>query len=157
MAAMGADLYDRDFYSWTQNQAEALRRAATDRVNLPLDWTNLAEEIDSLGRSQLSALHNELALVIEHLLKLEYSPAIEPRNNWLLAVGRHQQTALDLWTDNPGLRQRVDLGKAFRIGRRNAVDSLRLMDRLDPSAVPLVSPYALADLLERDWAAGVAG
>ena len=44
-------LYERDFFLWTQQQAEALRKAAREGSNLPLDWENLAEETESLGRS----------------------------------------------------------------------------------------------------------
>ena len=44
-----AKLYDRDFFLWTQEQSGALRQAKDS--NLPLDWENLAEEIESLGKS----------------------------------------------------------------------------------------------------------
>jgi hypothetical protein len=44
-----ADLYEEDFVRWTEQQAAALRAAARAGTNLPLDWENLAEEIDSLG------------------------------------------------------------------------------------------------------------
>ena len=49
-----SELYDRDFFLWTQEQAAALR--AVRKSNLPLDWDNLAEEIESLGRSQRTEL-----------------------------------------------------------------------------------------------------
>jgi len=45
-----SELYDRDFVLWSKEQAAALRRAKAS--NLPLDWENLAEEIESLGKSQ---------------------------------------------------------------------------------------------------------
>ena len=44
-------LYEEDFVAWTEQQAEALRSAARGSTNQPLDWENLAEEIESLGRS----------------------------------------------------------------------------------------------------------
>jgi len=43
--------YDDDFYLWTQEQAAALREADAARLNAPLDWENLAEEIESLERN----------------------------------------------------------------------------------------------------------
>ena len=42
-------LYDEDFFAWSQQQAEALRAAARGGWNQPLDWHNLAEEIEDLG------------------------------------------------------------------------------------------------------------
>ena len=44
-------LYDEDFVAWTQQQAKALRAAAGSRTNQPLDWENLAEEVEDLGKS----------------------------------------------------------------------------------------------------------
>jgi hypothetical protein len=66
---------------WAEAQAEGLRRAAEAGSNLPLDWYNLAEEIESLGRSQRRELRSRLATIIEHLLKLQFSPAMEPRDD----------------------------------------------------------------------------
>jgi hypothetical protein len=70
-----AQLYDKDFVRWTEEQAKALRDAAGLATNLPLDWENLAEEIDSLGRSQSRELASRIAVIIEHLIKLEISGA----------------------------------------------------------------------------------
>jgi hypothetical protein len=72
--------YDTDTVLWSERQADLLRRlAAGERVNDQVDWDNVAEEIDSLGRSQRVALASHLRVVLEHLMKLEASPAIEPR------------------------------------------------------------------------------
>ena len=105
--ATAAQLYDEDFFRWTQEQSKLLREAAERRVNLPLDWENLAEEIESLGKSQRAELRNRLATVIEHLLKLEHSIASEPRNGWLETVERTRGEAKLLLEDNPSLRREV--------------------------------------------------
>ena len=63
-------LYERDFCHWTAEQAAALRAAAARRLDLALDFENLAEEIESLGRSDRRALVSHIKRVIEHLLKL---------------------------------------------------------------------------------------
>jgi predicted YcjX-like family ATPase len=63
------NLYDEDFVRWTEEQAAALRQAK--RSNLPLDWENLAEEIESLGRSDRRELRLQITRILRHLLKLE--------------------------------------------------------------------------------------
>jgi len=73
-------LYDQDFVRWTEQQAGALRQAKGS--NLPLDWENLAEEIESLGRSDRRELRSQITRILRHLLKLEASPAAEPRAGW---------------------------------------------------------------------------
>jgi hypothetical protein len=73
--------YDLDFYAWSLRQGSLLRRlAAGERVNdADLDWPNIAEEIETLGRSERGAVRNCVVTIIEHLLKLQASPASEPR------------------------------------------------------------------------------
>ena len=61
MSRLG-DLYDRDFMLWTQEQSAALRRAKG--ANLPLDWDNLAEEIESLGISQRHGLRSQVTRIL---------------------------------------------------------------------------------------------
>ncbi|MGE0257387.1 MAG: DUF29 domain-containing protein, partial [Alphaproteobacteria bacterium] len=75
------ELYDLDFLRWTEQQATALRRAAQDS-NLPLDWENLAEEIESLGKSLRRELTSQIRRILRHLYKLEASPASDPRAGW---------------------------------------------------------------------------
>ena len=52
-------------------------------TNLLLDWENLAEEIDDLGPSIRHQLRSRISTIIEHLLKLEHSPASRPRRGWM--------------------------------------------------------------------------
>ena len=81
-----SDLYEDDFYAWTQLQAKELRRFARSRPNLPIDLAHLAEEIADLGTSRRDALRSWAANIIEHLLLLEHSPAREPRGGWIAEV-----------------------------------------------------------------------
>ena len=76
MAKLG-ELYEQDFVLWTKQQAAGLRRAKGS--NLLLDWENLAEEIESLGRSDRRELRSQITRVLRHLLKLEVSPSTENR------------------------------------------------------------------------------
>jgi Domain of unknown function DUF29 len=86
MAKAGA-LYEQDFFLWTKEQAAALRLAKNS--NLPLDWENLAEEIESLGKSDRRELRSQIRRILRHLLKLEATPSVEPRAGW-------RSTVLDL-------------------------------------------------------------
>jgi Domain of unknown function DUF29 len=107
MPGSAGDLYEQDFVRWTEQQSSALREAAAVGTNLPLDWENLAEEIGSLGRSQRHELRSRIAVVIEHLLKLEHSPAVDPRRGWIDTIGRERFNIEDLLQDSPSLRSQV--------------------------------------------------
>jgi hypothetical protein len=79
-------LYDADFVAWSKEQAEALRSAASAGSNLDLDWENLAEEVEGLGIPERRALHSQVQRAMRHLLKLQFSPATDPRRGWAETV-----------------------------------------------------------------------
>jgi hypothetical protein len=102
-----ARLYEEDFVRWTEQQSRSLREAGQLGTNLPLDWENLAEEIESLGRSQRHELRSRLAVILEHLIKLEHSPAVDPRAGWVDTIGRERLNIEDLLEGSPSLRREL--------------------------------------------------
>ena len=99
--------YEQDYYLWSQEQANALRAAARAGANLPVDWENVAEEIESLGRSDRREIASRIGTIIEHLLKLQSSPAVEPRAGWESTIARERQVISDLLDESPSLRRDV--------------------------------------------------
>ena len=78
--------YDDDFYAWTQYQAEVLRTMR--RTDNRLDRDHLAEEIEELGKSERSTVFSQITRILEHFLKLAYSPAEQPRYGWIASNHR---------------------------------------------------------------------
>jgi hypothetical protein len=103
-----SDLYDTDFLLWSEHQADLLRRlAAGEAVNESADWSNLAEEIEALGKSQSRELASRISTVLEHLMKLQASPAPGPRAGWRATVRRERGEIARLLADAPSLRRTV--------------------------------------------------
>lgn len=98
-------LYDRDFLQWTEEQASALRRAKD--ANLPLDWENLAEEIDSLGKSVHRELSAQIRRILRHLLKLAVLPATLPRRGWRATVQAARNDVEQLLDESPSLQREI--------------------------------------------------
>ena len=80
--------YDTDLALWADSQARARRDAGHAGTNLPIDWENVAEEIEALGKSQARELASRVAIILVHLMKLEASPASEPRAGWQETIAR---------------------------------------------------------------------
>lgn len=100
--------YDTDFVLWSREQAELLRRmAAGERVNHQVDWENVAEEIESLGRSDWRELRRRIQIVLRHLMKLQASPSVPPRNGWQRTVLEQRGQIQVLLDDSPSLSRRV--------------------------------------------------
>src|SRR5215475_8808190 len=97
-------LYDQDFYTWTQEQAALLREGAVDA----LDLTNLAEEIESLGKSDRRALGSHLRNLVLHLLKWRYQPSgRQTGHSWQSSI-RNARAEIDvLLEDSRSLQQEV--------------------------------------------------
>jgi hypothetical protein len=100
--------YDEDFVVWSEQQAEALRAAMRGGSNQRLDWENLAEEIEDLGKSVRRELQSQIRRIVRHLLKLEYSPANEPRRGWEESIVDARAEIEDLLEASPSLRAGLD-------------------------------------------------
>jgi Domain of unknown function DUF29 len=150
--AEAAKLYDEDFYAWTRDQADALRRMAGERWNGPLDLEHLAEEVEDLGKSQRHAVESLVERILEHLLKLEHSPAVDPRRGWLISLLNARIHVGRLLT--AAIRRDVEprLEHAYTNARRVTV--LALWEHGEVSSgnlLPKACPYSLDQVLDEDW------
>jgi hypothetical protein len=100
-------LYEEDTAAWSKNQAAALRAAARGGPHRQIDWENLAEEIEDLGKSQRLALRSRISTIIEHLVKLAHSPATGPRNGWRQTIRRERGEIERLFEESPSLGREV--------------------------------------------------
>jgi hypothetical protein len=145
-------LYDQDLVLWSEEQGRALRAAAGAGWNAPIDWENVADEIESLGRSERRALASHMALVIEHLLKLQASPATEPSRGWRDTIRRARQKVEDVLEESPNLRREVAGLIVKRIMRARALVHANFQDygeqpRIDMEAVTCTEAQVLGDWL----------
>ena len=146
------DLYRSDYYAWSRRQAAELRRLEDERANTRLDLDNLAEEIESLGRSDLRRVKSQFRRIMEHLLKLQFSPAAEPRQRCRETVFEARQDIDDYLT--PSMRPEIeaDLERDYAKARAKTVLALERHGEGEAAAeLPIASPYALDDLLDPEW------
>jgi hypothetical protein len=99
--------YDADVVLWAEDQARALRDAARTASNLPIDWENVAEEIESLGKAQARELASRIEEILLHFIKLQASPSAAPRIGWRGTVQRQRNEIEQLLEDAPSLRIRI--------------------------------------------------
>ena len=141
------DLYEQDFYVWTEVQAEHLRARRFEA----LDLENVIEEVDGLGRSEKGRVLNNASVVLEHLLKLQFSPAQEPRNAWRASVREHRRRLRRDLT--PRLRQilAAELPALYAEVRDDTAALLRDHgEQTAADALPATCPYGL-DQIIGDW------
>jgi hypothetical protein len=142
--------YEDDFYAWTQHQAEVLRSMPVSDNRF--DREHVAEEIEDLGKSERDAVRSQIRRIIEHLLKLAYSPAEQPRFDWMETIVDARQTLFDKLT--PTLRRDVEgaLEKLYADARQRAVLGLRRYGELEAAErLPATCPYSWDEICQQDW------
>ena len=112
-------LYDDDIVTWAEQQASTLRELARrpDLSNI-LDWENVAEEIESVGRSQIHAVESLLAQTLAHLLKRLSAPDALVVEHWRKETGTFQIAAKTRYERS--MRQRLDWDKIWSLAQAQA-------------------------------------
>jgi hypothetical protein len=147
-----APTYDEDFYAWALDQSNRLRALADARANVPLDLANLADEVDGLAKYVRNLYRSEIRRIIEHLLKLEFSPASSPQAGWQVSIMSARQELADNLT--PTLRREVqgDLDKLYRDARKRAASSMADEGKeAAAKSLPLSCPYGFGQIVDEDW------
>jgi hypothetical protein len=149
---MAADRsYDGDLVRWAEDQARALRNAAQARINLPIDWENVAEEIESLGKSQGRELANRIGVILVHLMKLQAAPTTEPRAGWRETIIGQRNEIERLIADSPSLRQAIDGIIAKGLGGAAYQASTAIKDRGEAPRIDLNTVSYAAEQVLGDW------
>ncbi|MGY2050576.1 DUF29 domain-containing protein [Methylobacterium sp. JK268] len=136
--------YERDLHAWALEQARLLRAGRLDAV----DAEHIAEELESLGRSERAKLHSILRVLVMHMLKWDQQP--EHRTpSWIFSIREQRRRYRRLIEENPSLKPLRDkaLTEAYEEARLWAADETHLQ----PEEFPDVCPYTWDDLLERPF------
>jgi Domain of unknown function DUF29 len=140
---MSDRLYDRDILSWSEHQADLLRRIARgERVN-DVDWEHVVEEIEDVGLSELHAVESHLDLILVYLLNIHGWPDSPSVQYWRAELGSFQKNASRRFS--PSMRQRLDLTKLYSDAPEQ-LDGIEY-DGIAPRVWPVLCPFTLDDLL----------
>jgi hypothetical protein len=138
-----SDLYDADILSWSERQAELLRRlAAGERVNDQVDWENVVEEVESVGRNELHRTESLLTQTLRHLLKIMAWPNSREVPHWEEEATLFQMDAARAFQES--MRQRLDVALIYRRARHRFPQQI---DGQPPLPLPESCPVTLDELL----------
>lgn len=146
-----AELYEQDFYAWTQTQARLLDACQFDALDIP----HLVEEITSLGKSEQRELVHRLRPLLEHLLKLALAAQHGPQalqragRGWRATVKTQRLHVAQVLRDNPSLRPTLPrvLEDAYEVARVEAAVALDIEEAL----VPATCPWGAGQVLDADF------
>lgn len=140
-------LYDRDVLIWSEQQAALLRRlAAGELLNEAVDWENLIDEVEAVGRSELHACENHVRQALVHLLKLRTWQGNQAANHWRGETVGFLAGAQRSFT--PSMRQRTDLEALYKLASKQVRIEAAGGSGLRP--LPETCPFTLDELLAAD-------
>jgi hypothetical protein len=137
-------LYEHDFFAWTQATAALLRAGTCDAIDLH----TLAEEIESMGKSERRALGSQIQRLTMHLLKWQYQ-STERSGSWRRSIRNAREEIQDILDDSPSLRPHLSSLLAQRYPRacRDAHDETGL----SLATFPQTRPWTVEQILEDDF------
>jgi hypothetical protein len=137
--------YEADILAWSEQQADLLRRRAAGELVNDMDWSNIAEEIEDVGRSELRSCRSLLRQALRHMLKAEAWPLSRDAATWRADAIDFRRQARDAFA--PSMRQKIDVADLYA----DALAALpEVMDGQLPLPVPAACPVTLDDLLSAD-------
>ncbi|HEY9658839.1 MAG TPA: DUF29 domain-containing protein [Allocoleopsis sp.] len=137
-------LYDSDFYAWTQEQVSLLKTQQWQYLDIP----HLIEEVEALGRTERQELRNRLAVLLGHLLKWQFQ-SDRRSNSWLSTIREQRVQIRLLLQDSPSLKPYLEqvFPDAYELGLALAMRETQLGETIFPEACP----YTLEQTLNSDF------
>ena len=132
--------YETDYLAWIEATVTQLR----DRNYEAVDWANLIEEIEDMGKRERRSLESNLVVLLLHLLKWQFQP--ERRSgSWQGSIVEHRRRVVRSLKDSPSLKSYLE--QIFADCYRAAVEQASAETQLPESAFPPDSPYTIEQIL----------
>jgi hypothetical protein len=139
-----SEIYHQDVHAWAMRNAEQIRRGRLAEI----DAEHVAEELESMGKSQQRALGSRLTVLLAHLLKWRHQPGGRGAS-WRNTITLQRIELEDLLEENPSLRPTLPnvLPGVYRKARLWAANETQF----DLGTFPMVCPFGLEEMLDEDF------
>jgi len=145
-----ATLYDDDIVTWAEQQAAALRELASKpELSNAVDWHNLIEEVECLGRSEWKGVESQLTNALAHILKGFCDPGSPSRAPWAIETGNFLQEARKGFRNS--MRQKIDIEEVWGAAFEKASRELLTYKRRIPPGIPEDCPFTLDAMLAESF------
>ncbi len=140
-AAQTVEIYDSDFFEWTQRTADQLRARRFAEV----DVDHVAEEIEDMGRRDLRELNSRTEVLLAHLLKWKFQPRRRSRS-WRATILTQRHEIEAVLNDSPSLRRRLASARKANYGR--ALARAVAETGLEVNVFPPSCPFSNEEILD---------
>ena len=136
--------HEEDVYGWAIYTAQLLR----DKKMSELDFENIIEEMEALGRSEKHELISRLSVLLSHLLKWQYQPTMRG-HSWVYSIKEQRKQSKIHLKDNPSLKSKLDdiLIDAYDV----AISKAAKETTLDEKEFPQGCPYTFDQIMNDEF------
>lgn len=136
--------YKIDYLKWIETTLEKLRSRDYDSV----DWENLIEEIEDMGRSERRSLKSNLIVVLVHLLKWQFQPD-RRSGSWGGSIVEHRRRIQEAVEDSPSLQPYLE--SIFAGCYLQAVKQATAETGVSSEMFPQQCPYKLVEVMSDEF------
>ena len=140
------EIYNQDFYAWAMQNAQLLRQGRLSEI----DVEHIAEELESMGKSERRELMSRLSVLMSHLLKWLFQPELRS-NSWKYTIEEQRSAVTDLLEDSPSLRHELNIEDRLAKAYTNAVLQAARETGLDKGRFPQQCPFSLDQIRDDDF------
>jgi Domain of unknown function DUF29 len=137
-------LYETDYLKWIETTVEKLR--VRDYSNI--DWKNLIEEIEDMGRSERRSLESNLVVLLMHLLKWQFQPD-QRSGSWKGSIAEHRRRIRKTIEDSPSLKPYLEA--VFSECYSDALEQASAETGLSIETFPQLCLYTSAEVLDSNF------
>ncbi len=136
--------HERDFYAWANEQAGLLRAGRLSEA----DIDHIAEEIESIGKTEKRELVSRLTVLLLHMLKWQFQPSRRGAS-WRASISNARDDIDDHLDDNPSLKSL--LGASVAAGYRRARRQAAAETDLPETVFPVSCPWSYDQMIDPDF------
>jgi len=115
------DLYEKDFYLWVMESIKLLKNREYDLV----DWENLLEEIEDMGKSLRKSVRSYMAVIMEHLYKWErFRYSLDMGMDWIDSINLAREEIEEIFKESPSLKEKVQEWEFLQSAWESAISRL---------------------------------
>jgi len=139
--AQRQSLYETDYLKWIDTTIDQLKQ----QNYADIDWENLIDEIEDMGRSARKGFRSSLVILLTHLLKWQFQPE-RRSNSWKASIVEHRRRILEDLEESPSFKSYLE--QVFAKCYEAAIDQASAETGLPESTFPRSCPYTSTQLLE---------
>jgi Domain of unknown function DUF29 len=134
-------LYETDYLKWIETTSAQLKQQNYGAI----DWENLIEEIEDMGRSERNSLESNLTVILIHLLKWQFQPE-RRSNSWQASIAEHRRRIRKSFKNSPSLKPYFE--EVFAECYEDAIELAIIETGLLATTFPSDCPYSSAEVLD---------